>query len=691
MAASCLFGLEAELALGATTEGTSIPVDRAVDALARLAERKLVHLRDGGSRMYLANGSLFYVDHGHHPEIATPECTTPWEAVCHLLAGQRMVARLASLVREEIGAEQVLVFRNNVDYLSGATWGCHESYLGRQPVGTYESWLVPHLVSRIVYTGSGGLDPSSPGIRLSISPRVAFIDEVASANSTGDRGIFHTRDESLSSGYSRVHVLAGDNACSQRAIWLKVGASALVVALADLQARAECPIRLSDPVGAMKCFARNPLGETSVELAGGLQVQMTAVGIQRHLLSMIEPHAGSSRLPDWAPAICTAWKDALDLVETPAIHHSHAFDWPLKFALFRREMGRHGFTETAVDAWSDVLERISPPQLPSRDSLLVDYARIRCFRRKRELHRAALAEAGRLADRGLSSKQLESFNALRLQLCALDVRFGELGSGIFESLDRQSVIPDHRVVTDRMICDAEDQAPAGSRAALRGRWIKKLSRSQERFHCSWSRISGVERQLDMSDPFATKGRFARVPQAARDPDVSSSEFRQTALQRYLDGDYSGAKSLLRALIARGFEIPGTHCHLARVLLVQGGDRLSEAVNETAAAWAHRAQAPTYVIARILWLQLALLYSLPAEECRTDTAQVILGRLKTVIAAPHAHIDWSMDPVIARLQPRLPADQHQLLTALVAALSDRGSLPSLEQHPAWRDAQAEPLA
>jgi hypothetical protein len=195
MAASCLFGLEAELALGATTEGTSIPVEGAVAALARLAGRRLVHLRDEGSRMYLANGSLFYVDHGYHPEIATPECTTPWEAVCHLIAGQRMVAGLADLVRGEIAADRVFVFRNNVDYLSGASWGCHESYLGRHPVGTYESWLVPHLVSRIVYTGSGGLDPSSPGIRLSLSPRVAFIDQVASANSTGNRGIFHTRDE----------------------------------------------------------------------------------------------------------------------------------------------------------------------------------------------------------------------------------------------------------------------------------------------------------------------------------------------------------------------------------------------------------------------------------------------------------------------------------------------------------------
>jgi hypothetical protein len=442
----------------------------------------------------------------------------------------------------------------------------------------------------------------------------------------------------------------------------------------------------------MKWFARTPLGETSVQLAGGLKVQMSAIGIQRHLLSMIEPHAGSSHFPDWAPAVCAAWKDALDLIETEAIHHSHVFDWSLKFSLFRREMERRGFTQDAVDGWSDVLERISPPRLPSRDQpTAVDRARIKSLRRKGEPHRAALAEAGRLlADRRLSWKQLDEFNALRLQLCALDVQFGELGNGIFESLDRQSVISDHRVVTEQMIGDAADRAPAGSRAALRGRWIKKLARSQERFQCSWSFISGVDRHLPMSDPFATRGRFARVPRAAPESDASSSESRQTALQRYLDGDYRGAESLLRALIARGYEVPGTHCHLARVLIVQGEDRLPEAADATAAAWAHRAHASTYVIARTLWLQLALRYYLPTAEDGTDAAQPILGRLKTIVADPNVHMDWSMDPVLAHLQPILPADRHQLLAALAAALSDSGGLPALENHPAWRDAQAEPL-
>ena len=106
--------------------------------------------------------------------------------------------------------------------------------------------------------------------------------------------------------------------------------------------------------------------------------------------------------------------------------------------------------------------------------------------------------------------------------------------------------------------------------------------------------------------------------------------------------------------------------------------------------AERATALSYVIPRILWLQLALLYTSPTEGGAIQRAQVILGRLKTALAREDAHMKWTMEPVLAHLQPRLPPEQCQLLAALVDALKDATSLPALEQFPAWRDAQPEPL-
>jgi len=50
----------------------------------------------------------------------------------------------------------------------------------------------------------------------------------------------------------------------------------------------------------------------------------------------------------------------------------------------------------------------------------------------------------------------------------------------------------------------------------------------------------------------------------------------------------------------------------------------------------------------------------------------------------------MDPVLANLEAKISAEDHALLTALVAALSDRARLPDLDRFPAWRNAKPEPL-
>ncbi len=119
------------------------------------------------------------------------------------------------------------------------------------------------------------------------------------------------------------------------------------------------------------------------------------------------------------------------------------------------------------------------------------------------------------------------------------------------------------------------------------------------------------------------------------------------------------------------------------------DHFAQAVKEKSAAWEHRGEAPSYIIPRILWLQLALLDTYEYAS-REDSAQVILGRLKTALSRKGSHMEWTMDPVLAHLQPRLPAERYQLVAALVAALNDATNLPALEQFSAWRDAQPQPL-
>ena len=509
-----LFGMEAELAVSGRRGTDVIAPGHLVAQLAAVARRTLKGLSSANNRLYLGNGGVFYVDCGDHPEYATPECVTPAEAVSHLRAGERLVERLAHIAGEELAADTIMVSRTNVDYHGITTWGCHESYLGQRPVSAYADWLIPHLVSRIVFTGSGGIDPRSPGIRFSLSPRVAFIHFAATNDSTSNRGIYHLRDESLSATYSRIHVLAGDNACSQRSTWLKIGTTALVVALADARMRRYDWIKLASPVTALHGFARDRNHRSKVLLRGGAEAMMTAVEIQRHLLARVEGCAGGASMPGWAAEVCTEWKRALDLAESPAVEQAHVFDWPLKFALFRREIALCGFTPETVAAWTDALERLLQPKTPALAWLLppsrVDAAEIDALRARGFVKQTDVDEAERfLAGHELSWQGLGDFIALRRQLCATDMRFGEVGSGIFDSLDRQGLVPDQRVVSDGQIATAATDPPNGTRAAARAHWVRKLANRNDRYICDWSGILGKGVRLALDDPFATRGQWVR--------------------------------------------------------------------------------------------------------------------------------------------------------------------------------------
>lgn len=497
----CLFGLEAELALSLICGGRAIPTEHAVDALALVARRKLVHLPGQGNRMYLANGSLFYVDCGHHPEVATPECTTPWEAVSHLRAAERVVADLAGEMRKALAVDEVLVCRSNIDYLTGATWGCHESYLARLPVTRYREWLIPHLASRIIYTGSGGLNPLSPGIRFSVSPRVAYIESDESPESTRQRGIFHTRDEALATGYNRVHVLAGDNACSQLSTLLKVGTTALVVALAEKGG--SHLLKLRHPVSAMKAFALDRGIRVQAEMAGK-SCLLSALSIQYQYLDAVEVHVNTPRFPQWAVRMCRIWREALEMLGSAATLHCHAFDWTLKRDLFTRELARAGFTWESVSAWTVVLEDLKA-RWPMADGRIttIDHQRIDQLRSKYPEREFIVDQARRaLGARDLAWSDLDAFTALRQRLCALDVRFGEVVNGTFDVLDRQDLIPGHRVISGADIASASEAAPRGTRASLRAEWVKRLYSERDRYVCDWQGIQGTTSYLDLSDPFA---------------------------------------------------------------------------------------------------------------------------------------------------------------------------------------------
>jgi len=500
MASKCstrLFGIETEYAFTAFLKnGKVAPPQEAVGQLLQLARKRLVYLpARSGSGMFLQNGSRFYVDTGHHPELATPECADPWDLVRYVLAGEKILSSLASeLVVQPGPIARAQFFKSNVEYSgSGSTWGCHESYLHRANPSTLPRQLIPHLVSRIVFCGAGGFNNCSRALDFVLSPRAPHLEKVVSECSTSHRGIFHSKNESLSSrGYHRLHVLTGESLCSQLATWLKVATTAIVVALTEAKLEPGEAVKLESPVSAMQVFGRDTQCKASVPGVGGRP--LSAIAIQRHYLEVAEKHLDHRLLPAWAEEACRLWRAVLDMLETDLGHSERVLDWGIKRALFRRHAEKRGVK----------FERLA--QRFTKGGIVGSVW-------------------------GALSKELK----IKQELFEIDARFGQLwsgdgrseGCGIFRLLDRSGVL-EHGVDgvdevdgvnrVDHAVCNP----PATGRARVRGECIGKLHSSTDEYYSDWQGIWSRKKNvmLDLRDPFTSTENWRPC---RKSPDNASRE------------------------------------------------------------------------------------------------------------------------------------------------------------------------
>ena len=506
MAHSPMFGIETEYGLTATQRNGQL-VDRSATLarLLKLTRKACCHLPDGGNGMFLANGGRLYGDRGHHPEYCTPECANPWDLVRYTLAGENILADIAAVAQTPT-VHEVMLFKCNVDYHNReATWACHESYLHKADKSLLARRILPHLVSRIIYTGAGGLNPKSAGLDFMLSPRVAHLEAEMSPESTGHRGIVHTKDEPLTMrGYHRFHVLCGESLCSHIASWLKVGATALVVAMIEAGLTVGDDVALASPLRAMRTFACDPLCRAVVPAKDG--PGLTAGMIQRHYLTLAEDHLREPYMPPWAPEVCKQWRDMLDRLQDGPGAVSTTLDWAMKLALFRSVVDRDPrITWESLFYWGGVARRLESKfgALTARKRTM---AALTAGGNASEPAGGAIDEVKTyLSQRGISPSELEAFFDLKARLCEIDVRFGQLGGdGIFAAMDRRNVLS-HSVEGIDRIARAMKHPPSDTRAHVRGACVRRLAGKSDRYVCDWSRIVDRQegRRLDLSDPFTT--------------------------------------------------------------------------------------------------------------------------------------------------------------------------------------------
>src|SRR5262245_62116464 len=210
----------------------------------------------------LKNGARFYVDHAH-PEYSTPEVTNICDLIAYERAGERTIEAARKAASALLPASQtILIYKNNSDR-KGNSYGNHENYLisRRTPFREIVEHLTPFLVTRQIYCGAGkvGSENRSSSCDYQISQRSDFFETEVALDTMVKRPIINTRDEPHADRekYRRLHVILGDSNMSEVSTYLRVGATAIVLALIEDGALTrDCSI--ADPVRTLKEISHDP-------------------------------------------------------------------------------------------------------------------------------------------------------------------------------------------------------------------------------------------------------------------------------------------------------------------------------------------------------------------------------------------------------------------------------------------------
>ena len=250
----------------------------------------------------LTNGARYYVDHAH-PEYSTPECSNALELVVHDRAGEldpdpldggRQPAPAAG--RGDRDLQEQLRRQGQLLRLPREL-----SRRPRRPVLEDR----PRADARTSSPGRSTPAPARSARRsptagdapvFQLSQRADFFEEEVGLETTLKRPIINTRDEPHADPqkYRRLHVIVGDANLAEVATFLKVGVTALVLAMIEDDFHAGRDLTLARPVAAIRAISRDTTLRTTVELASG--EMLTALELQWELYDLARKYAAERGL-----------------------------------------------------------------------------------------------------------------------------------------------------------------------------------------------------------------------------------------------------------------------------------------------------------------------------------------------------------------------------------------------------------
>jgi proteasome accessory factor A len=319
---------------------------RGIPAAGSMAPEVETHLVNA----VLTNGARYYVDHAH-PELSTPECADARSVVVYDRAAEEILKQSMEAARRLLpDGQEIVVYKNNSDR-KGNSYGCHENYLMDRhvPFGRIVVHAMAHFITRQIFTGAGKVGSEAAGVTwrevpFQLSQRADFFEEEVGLETTLKRPIVNTRDEPHADAhkYRRLHVIVGDANLSEVATFLKVGTTALVLAMVedDFLTR---EVVFNAPVRAIRQVSYDLSLREPLELIDGSTV--TALEVQWELYDRARKYADAFGLESVGEStgqeVLRRWEAVLTALESDPWSLARELDWVAKYRLIDGYLERH--------------------------------------------------------------------------------------------------------------------------------------------------------------------------------------------------------------------------------------------------------------------------------------------------------------------------------------------------------------
>src|SRR5882724_6130204 len=206
--------------------------------------------------------------------------------------------------------------------------------------------LTPFFVTRQVVCGAGrvGIGADGRGTGFQISQRADFFEVEVGLETTLKRPIINTRDEPHADPekYRRLHVIIGDANLSETSTYLKLGTTALVLAMIE-EAFLTVDLTVDLPVATLRAISHDPSLRYLLTLRDGRR--LTAVQLQMEYLEQaqkfVQDRYGAD-VDEVTSDVLVRWESVLTRLEVEPMQCSHELDWVAKLELLEGYRTRDG-------------------------------------------------------------------------------------------------------------------------------------------------------------------------------------------------------------------------------------------------------------------------------------------------------------------------------------------------------------